>query len=63
MLRAKRQEMETIQAKSLKQPDPRQGVIGMAYPSKSRSGQVLSGTQEEKARELLKILSKKSLVQ
>lgn len=63
MLRAKRQEMETIQAKSLKQPDPRQGVIGMAYPSKSRSGQVLSGTQEEKARELLKILSEKSLIQ
>ncbi len=63
MLRAKRQEMETIHAKSLEQPDPRQEVIGIVYPSKSRSGQVLSGTQEEKARELLKILSKKSLIQ
>ena len=63
MLRAKREEMETIQTSSLEQPELRQVVMEMAYPSKSRAGQVIAGTQEEKARKLLMILREKSLVQ
>jgi electron transfer flavoprotein beta subunit len=62
MLRAKKQEMEIIQADSLGHPEPRQEVIGMSYPSRSRSGLVLDGTQEEKARKLLMILREKSLI-
>jgi len=63
MLRAKTQEMDTIQASSFEQPDVRQVVVEMAYPSKSRAGQMIDGTQEEKARKLLKILREKSLIQ
>ncbi|MCD4715538.1 MAG: electron transfer flavoprotein subunit beta/FixA family protein [Desulfobacterales bacterium] len=61
MLRAKHQKLETIAAGPDEQPGPRQEVVRVSYPRKSRSGMVLKGTRQEKAARLLKILMEKHL--
>jgi electron transfer flavoprotein beta subunit len=62
LLRAKKQNLEAIDTSSLEQPEPRQDVVQVAYPQMSRSGEVLEGTEQEKAVRLLHILREKSLI-
>jgi electron transfer flavoprotein beta subunit len=62
ILRAKKRDLETIDAGSFEQPTPRQDVSWVEFPRKSRSGVVFEGTQQEKAAQLLQILEKKSLI-
>jgi electron transfer flavoprotein beta subunit len=61
MLRAKHQKLETIAARPDEQPGPREEVMRVSYPQKSRSCMVLKGTRQEKAFQLLKILREKDL--
>ena len=62
LLRANKQELETIQAVDAAQLDMRQNVIRVRYPVKSRSGTFLSGTQQDKATRLLDLLRERSLL-
>lgn len=62
MLRARHQKLETIVARPDKQPGPREEVMRVSFPQKSRSGMVLEGGLEEKAARLLKILREKTLI-
>ncbi len=63
MLRAKKAKLETILSSELDQLDVKQEVIQAGYPQKIRAGDVLEGSQEEKAVKLLKILHDRSLIQ
>jgi electron transfer flavoprotein beta subunit len=62
MLRAKQQKLETLVAGLDEQPGPREEVMRVSYPQKSRSGMLLEGSREEKAAQLLKILKEKALI-
>ena len=62
LLRANKQELETIQAVDAAPPNRRQNVVRVTYPEKSRSGTILSGTQQEKATRLLDLLRDRSLL-
>ncbi len=62
MLRANKTALETIQAESLGQPAIRDQVVRVDSPQKSRAGVVLEGTPQEKAAQLVDILSQKSLL-
>jgi electron transfer flavoprotein beta subunit len=62
MLRAKHQKLETIAARLDEQPGPREELMRVSYPQKSRSCMVLKGNQQEKAAQLLKILREKTLI-
>jgi electron transfer flavoprotein beta subunit len=62
MLRAKQQRLEIIAAGSLKQPDPRQSIEKVNYPPQLSSGMVLTGSRQQKVRELLQILKEKSFI-
>jgi electron transfer flavoprotein beta subunit len=62
MLRAKHQKLETIVARPDEQPGPREEVMRVSYPQKSRSCMVLEGSRQEKAAQLLKILREKTLI-
>ncbi|MCP4755725.1 MAG: electron transfer flavoprotein subunit beta/FixA family protein [Proteobacteria bacterium] len=63
VMRAKKAKLEEIRADSLGQSDSRQSLLRLAYPQKSRAGEVLEGSQEEKAERLLKILREKSFIE
>jgi electron transfer flavoprotein beta subunit len=62
MLRAKHQKLETIVARPYEQPGPREELMRVSYPQKSRSCMVLEGSRQEKAAQLLKILKGKTLI-
>ena len=62
MLRANRQDLETINARSSELPEWRERVTRTGYPLKRRSCVVLRGSSQEKAAELLRILREKSLL-
>ena len=61
ILRAKNQEIETIEAGSLERPELREAVVRLRPPLKTRSGSILGGTGERKAVELLNILHGRAL--
>jgi electron transfer flavoprotein beta subunit len=63
LLRANQQKLETIQIADAAPPDLRENVVRVTYPVKSRSGTLLSGTQQEKAARLLGMLRERSLLQ
>ncbi|MBI4775455.1 MAG: electron transfer flavoprotein subunit beta/FixA family protein [Deltaproteobacteria bacterium] len=62
ILRAKNQELEIVDAGSFEQPAPRDVVLRLHPPRKSRSGTILQGTGEQKAVELLNFLRGKALL-
>lgn len=62
VLRAKKQNLQTIGARSSEQPEPKEQMVCLALPQKSRSGLVLEGTMHEKAAQLLKIFRDTSLL-
>ncbi len=61
LLRANRQTLETVDAKTLPPADPTETLIRLACPQKRRTGTVLAGNREEKADRLLAILREKAL--
>ena len=63
IMRAKKQDLEIKGLESRCTYDARQVVAKVRYPEKSRSGTVLAGTTQEKASQLLRILTEKALVQ
>jgi electron transfer flavoprotein beta subunit len=63
LLRANKQKLETFQAGDSTQPQLRENVVRVTYPEKSRSGTFLTGTQQEKATRLLRLLREKTLLQ
>lgn len=62
VLRSKKQNLETIEASSSEQPEPKEHMVRLTLPQKSRSGVVLEGTQQEKTAQLLQILRDKSIL-
>jgi len=63
LLRAKKQKLETIKTNALEHPEPRQSLLRLLLPQKTRSALVLEGTEEEKAVHLLQILRDKSIME
>jgi electron transfer flavoprotein beta subunit len=61
ILRAKKQEIETLDAGSLERPEIREAVVRLRPPRKTRSASILQGTGEAKAVELLNVLRGKAL--
>jgi len=62
LLRAKKQMPLVIDPETLPRPGDREKIEEVAYPVRSRTGQVLQGGQKEKAITLLKILREKALI-
>ena len=62
VLRARKQALEIIAAASLPGDEPRQSLVRYALPEKVRTGLVLTGTPEEKAGRLTRILGEKGLL-
>ncbi len=62
VLRAKKQELITVDAKTLALPEGREVMRGVFYPEKPSRGIILEGTSEEKAEKLLRILYEKSFL-
>jgi electron transfer flavoprotein beta subunit len=62
LLRANQQNMEKIKAADLAPASPKEYLVQVVYPKKSRDGRVLSGTRREKAAQLLTILREKALL-
>ncbi len=63
LLRANKQKLETFQAGDSVQPELRENIVRVTYPAKSRFGTFLTGTQQEKANRLLKLLRERALLQ
>lgn len=63
LLKANKQKLEIIESTALSQPATAEEIIRVAYPQKSRAGTVLEGSQQDKARELLRILREKALLE
>jgi electron transfer flavoprotein beta subunit len=63
LLRANKQELEIIDPQTLTQSERGATILQVAYPVKSRAGEVLTGTVQEKALELLKILREKAFME
>ncbi len=63
MLRAKRHPPEVIDSTGLGQTEPREEVVRVRPPQKSRSSTMLQGPMKEKAVQLMHILEKRSLIQ
>lgn len=61
-LRAKKQEVETIDASDLDTPEPRERIVELNYPKKSRAGIMIEGNEREQASKLIETLAAKSLV-
>jgi len=62
MLRANRAEICTINLDQIGKTDPKQATLRMTIPEKRREGYVLSGSVQEKAAELIRILSQKAFI-
>jgi electron transfer flavoprotein beta subunit len=63
LLKANKQELEIIESNSQLQPETGEDILQVDYPQKSRAGAVLEGSQQDKARELLRILRDKALLE
>jgi electron transfer flavoprotein beta subunit len=63
LLRANKQKLETFQAGDSVQPELRESVVRLTYPERSRFGAFLTGTQQEKANRLSKLLRERALLQ
>jgi electron transfer flavoprotein beta subunit len=62
LLRANQQDMETIKIADLAPPPPKERLVQVVYPKRSRDGVVLSGTRKDKAAQLVTILRDKALL-
>jgi len=62
VLRAKDQELITVDSKSLPKIENRDRLTGIYYPQKIKNGLFIDGSPEEKAEKLLEILHDKSLI-
>jgi len=62
VLRARAQELTTIDARDMGTPDPRETTQGYRYPAAPSKGTFLEGTREEKARALLGILHERGFL-
>ncbi|RPH51505.1 MAG: electron transfer flavoprotein subunit beta/FixA family protein [Desulfobacteraceae bacterium] len=62
MLRANRAEIRTISPDILSKNDPKQINLRVSVPEKRREGYLLSGSVQEKAAKLIRILSQKAFI-
>jgi electron transfer flavoprotein beta subunit len=63
LLRANKQGLETIDVKSLTQPYTGETIRQLIYPVKSRAGEVLTGSPQQKAEKLLTILRQRAFIE
>ena len=63
LLKANKQKLEIIESNSMPQPETGEDIIRVDYPQKSRAGAVLEGSQQDKAKALIKILREKALLE
>ena len=63
LLKANKQELEIIESRSQLQPETGEDIFRVDYPQKSRAGTVLEGSQQDKAKALLRILREKALLE
>lgn len=62
LLRANKQDLETISAGALEKFSASEAIVEVVYPQKSRAGIVLNGSADEKAARLFNILREKALM-
>ena len=62
LLRANKQKLEEIQAIDFVQVPPPENIDQLVYPQKKRTGSVLTGTEKEKAEQLIRVLRKRALL-
>ena len=62
VIRARDQEIISIDAERLHTPEKREELVSLAYPEPSLKGLFIEGTQREKAQALLRILHEKSFI-
>lgn len=62
VLRAKKQKLKNISPESLSTIETREQIITLSAPEQTRSGQVISGSSEEKAEKLLSLLHERALL-
>jgi electron transfer flavoprotein beta subunit len=63
LLRANKQGVEIIDSEIMTQPEVGETIFQVVYPVKSRAAEVLTGTAQEKAEKLLKILREKAFIE
>ncbi|MGD8521061.1 MAG: electron transfer flavoprotein subunit beta/FixA family protein [Desulfobacterales bacterium] len=63
LLRANKQKLEIINSESSPQPQGGETILQLTYPIKSRAGEVLTGSPQQKAKKLLKILREKAFLE
>jgi len=62
LLRASKQELEIIDAGSFNRTHTGEKIYRLTYPMKSRAGEILTGSPQDKAKKLLKILRQKAFI-
>jgi len=62
LMRASKQELETIEAKTLAEPPAGEALEGFVMPRKTRAGRHLTGSAEEKAEQLIALLQDKAFI-
>jgi electron transfer flavoprotein beta subunit len=62
LLRANKQQLEIIDAGSPPQTQAGETILRLTYPVKSRGGEILTGSPQQKAKKLLKILREKAFI-
>jgi electron transfer flavoprotein beta subunit len=62
VLRARTQKQEAVRAEDLNPQETRETCIEVRYPDSASMGTFLEGSQQEKARELLRILREKAFI-
>jgi electron transfer flavoprotein beta subunit len=62
LLRANKLKLAKIPITDLAQTASREDLVQMVYPQKVRAGTVLNGTEEEKAKQLIRILRERALI-
>jgi electron transfer flavoprotein beta subunit len=62
LLRANKQDLKTIHAGDLSHAPSHEDLVEVVYPKKSRAGEVLQGSPQEKAARLLTIFHEKALL-
>jgi electron transfer flavoprotein beta subunit len=62
LLRANKLKLEKVSPTDLARLSSHENLVELAYPQKSRSGTVLKGTEEEKAKQLIRILRDSALL-
>lgn len=62
LLKARRQDIQTLDLAALTARRPRQGIVGLAPPPPSRRGRILAGSAGDKAAQLVRLLRRQGFL-